>query len=640
MSERNRLWIELFTVVVFCAFFFFYGLGSFGLVGADEPRFAQVAREMFNRHEMITPYLNGSPWLEKPALYYWRAMIAYKLFGPQDWAARLPSATYGLLLVVIIFFHMRRFRPGAQVDAALITASCAAIIGFARGASTDMQLAAPFGIAMLGWYAWYETRKKIWLLDLYVFLAIGTLAKGPVAAGLGGLIVILFCLLRRDFKSALRTLWLPGILLYAAIVLPWYISVQLENPTFFRVFFVEHNLERFSTNLYHHQQPFWYYLPVMALALLPWTVYAVAAIIDAVRGEIRFWQESRNFSAPADAPLAGAASIAAASTAAASTAAASIAAASTAGASTAGASTAAASTAAASIAAASTAGDSPESLVAAVSSSSLAGEEDARAGALLPAAAAPGLPPDAAPSLHYRPDGFPQFLLLWAITPLVFFSLSHSKLPGYILPAVPPCTILIADYFRRRRGQHLSGLMALLHAAVVAAVAAALLLLPWLLLHPKTMPPPAARIWAGGAALFLFLMVAVTIHQSGLRMVRLVTVAPLILLMGFLLRTGGPIIDQVYSSRPVARDLAQIETRKSEIAVFKVKREVEYGLGFYRDQAVKSYDRHEIPAGDHLLVAREGTRAELNQLLAGRRLSPLGGFPAQHLEYFWVSQPR
>ena len=596
MSERTRLWLEVLTVLAFCAFFFFYGLGSFGLVGADEPRYAQVAREMFNRREIVTPYLNGSPWLEKPALYYWRAMFAYKIFGVRDWAARLPSATYALLLVVIIFFHMRRFRPGAQVDAALITASCAGIIGFARGASTDMQLAAPFGIAMLGWYAWYETRKKIWLLDLYIFLAIGTLAKGPVAAALAGLIVIVFCLLRRDFKSALRTLWLPGILLYAAIVLPWYISVQLENPTFFRVFFVEHNLERFSSNHYHHQQPFWYYIPVMALALLPWTIYAVAAISDAIRGEIRFWQESRNSAAHGSEDGLTAATSAALTS-------------------------------------------SPAASDESIARQSMAREEDARAGALLSARdAAHLLPPDSAESLHFRPDGFPQFLLLWTLAPLIFFSLSRSKLPGYILPAVPPCTILIADYFRRRRAQPVSHWLLLLHSAVVAVVSAALLLLPWLMLHPKVVPPAGTRTWAGGAALFFFVIVAMTIHKSGLRMVRFVTVAPVILLMGFLLRAAGPIIDAVYSSRPVARDLAQIETRKSEIAVFKVKREVEYGLGFYRDQEVKNYDRNEIPAGDHLVVAREGTRDELSQRLPGRRLSLLGGFPTQHLEYFWVSQ--
>src|SRR5512142_2342592 len=74
------LWRELLTVALFCAFLFYFGLGSFGLVGADEPRYAQIAREMLARHDWITPVLNGRPWLEKPVLYYWEAMISYSLF--------------------------------------------------------------------------------------------------------------------------------------------------------------------------------------------------------------------------------------------------------------------------------------------------------------------------------------------------------------------------------------------------------------------------------------------------------------------------------------------------------------------------------------------------------------------------------
>src|SRR5947208_5648430 len=212
--------IELIIVVTVCGFLFFYGLGAFGLVGADEPRYAQVAREMLERNDYVTPTLNGIAWLEKPALYYWRAMFAFDLFGVKDWAARLPSASFALGMIAVIFFHMRRFRPGAQLDAALITASCAWVIAFSRGASTDMQLAAPFTVALLGWYAWYETHKKIWLLDLYIFLAIATLAKGPVAPFLAGAVVLIFCLLRRDFRSALRTLRIPRIAIYCSIVLP------------------------------------------------------------------------------------------------------------------------------------------------------------------------------------------------------------------------------------------------------------------------------------------------------------------------------------------------------------------------------------------------------------------------------------
>ena len=132
---------------------------------------------------------------------------------------------------------MRRFRPGAEFGAALITAASAGIIGFSRGASTDMQLAAPFAFAMLGWYAWFETGKKFWLFDLYFFIAVGTLAKGPVAPGLAFCIVLIFAAFRRDLRLVWKTVWWPGIVIYSAIVLPWYIAVQRANRDFFQSLF-------------------------------------------------------------------------------------------------------------------------------------------------------------------------------------------------------------------------------------------------------------------------------------------------------------------------------------------------------------------------------------------------------------------
>ena len=243
--------LEAISLFVFTPFFLFYGLvpvfggDGLGLVGADEPRYSQVAREMLMRHDYVTPVLWGHPWLEKPALYYWRAMFAFLEFGVHDWAARLPSASFAFILVALVYLHLRRFRPGSQLDAALITASCAGIVGFARGASTDMQLAAPFCIGMLGWYAWYETDKKFWLFDLYFFVGVATLAKGPVAPVMAFVIIFSFAALRREWFLLRRTIWIPGLILYFAMVLPWYIAVQRRNPDFLRVFFLEHNLERF-----------------------------------------------------------------------------------------------------------------------------------------------------------------------------------------------------------------------------------------------------------------------------------------------------------------------------------------------------------------------------------------------------------
>src|SRR5947209_15531510 len=106
--RSKLLAVQLALVAGVCGFFFFFGLGAFGLLGADEPRYAQIAREMLARNDWVVPTLNGAPWLEKPILYYWEAMVAYSLFGVSDWAARLPSAFSASLLVFAIWLFARR----------------------------------------------------------------------------------------------------------------------------------------------------------------------------------------------------------------------------------------------------------------------------------------------------------------------------------------------------------------------------------------------------------------------------------------------------------------------------------------------------------------------------------------------------
>ena len=116
-----------------------------------------------------------------------------------------------------------------------------------------------------------------------MFLALGTLAKGPVAPALAAVIIFLFVAVKRDWRAIPRTLWIPGIALYLAVMLPWYIAVQLRNPEFFRFFILEHNLARFSQDVYHHHQPFWFYLPVFLLAMMPWTLVLILAVAERAR---------------------------------------------------------------------------------------------------------------------------------------------------------------------------------------------------------------------------------------------------------------------------------------------------------------------------------------------------------------------
>ncbi len=554
--------LEALTLFCLTAFFLFYGLvpifggAALGLVGADEPRYAQVAREMLARNDYVTPILYGKPWLEKPALYYWRAMFAFREFGIHDWSARLPSASFAFTLIVLIYLHMRRFRPGGQLDAALITASCAGIVAFARGASTDMQLAAPFCIGMLGWYAWYETDSKFWLFDLYFFVGAATLAKGPIAPFMALAIILSFAVLRREWSLLRRSIWMPGVLLYFAMVLPWFIAVQHRNPNFLRIFFLQHNLERFATDLYKHEQGAWYYAPVMLLGLTPWAVIAFAALIDAVRDSFVEWRVRR-----AKVRYIG----------------------------------------------------------------------HSRAG-----------------------DAFPEFLVLWALFPIVFFSFSKSKLPGYVLPSIPPLTILAGDYLNRKRDEGLRVWLLVSHALLTGVLTTVVLLLPRYLLRPGHLMSPRAFAAAGMTGLAAALLILVSVARFGLKRLRIATLAPIIVLLFFLLGVGpifgiGPLpgsksiaqlLDQTYSARPLARILDPLLKNGETLAVYRVRRDMEYGLSFYRNRQVVNYEQDgvtAIPDEQHLLVARESYASDLRQLLQGRSYEPLFAYPAQGLVIYSVS---
>jgi 4-amino-4-deoxy-L-arabinose transferase-like glycosyltransferase len=574
---------EMALLILVSGFLLLYGLipsfggDQLGLVGADEPRYAQIAREMLAAHSAVcheyeakviphslrpsdlhaswhclvggtvTPVLYGKPWLEKPALYYWRAMGFFKEFGVSDWSARLPSSSGAFALIVLIFLHLRRFRPGGHLDAALITASCIGIVSFARGASTDMQLAAPFCIGMLGWYAWYETGKKFWLFDLYFFGAAATLAKGPVAPFLALGIIFIFAGLRREWSLLRRTIWLPGVILYLVMVLPWYIAVQLKNPTFYRFFFLEHNLERFATNRYQHHQPFWYYLAVLLIALMPWTILSIRAMVDSIEIAIAEWKVRHK----------------------------------------------------------------PQRYLG-----------HSRAG-----------------------DAFPEFLVIWAFFPILFFSFSGSKLPGYILPSIPPITILTADYLNRIRRFGLPRWLLWAHSAVSGVLVFVLVLAPQHMKYETLVPSPQWLAIAAVSAIAAEAIVLLIIRRWGIRQVTNATLIPVIAILVFLLGFHGKELDINYSARPLAQQIKQQAPEVKIVAInaFRpespdgVKRDIVYGLAFYRNHALVDYSRDGVPAEEHVLVIPANRTSELDHYLAGRIYTPLFLYDSQGLAVYRVS---
>jgi 4-amino-4-deoxy-L-arabinose transferase-like glycosyltransferase len=231
--------------------------------------------------------------------------------------------------------------------------------------------------------------------------------------------------------------------------------------------------------------------------------------------------------------------------------------------------------------------------------------------------------------------------LLWLIVPVVFFSISQSKLPGYILPAVPAGALLLADYLRQHLKQEEVATPAkwlvVLHAVLAGACIVPALFAGYFATQHR-LPMGQSMLGALAFGCVLAAGVAFTLFsRAGLRMLRFVTLIPVVLAVAAVLKLGSASLDQTLSSLPLARQIASVETDSLPLAVFGVRRETEYGLAFYRNQTIVRYERDSVPAEEHLLVAPENLRAEVVKQVADRRILLLGHFAPQHVDYYWVA---
>jgi hypothetical protein len=248
--------------------------------------------------------------------------------------------------------------------------------------------------------------------------------------------------------------------------------------------------------------------------------------------------------------------------------------------------------------------------------------------------------------------------VLWALIPIVFFSFSQSKLPGYILPSIPPITILTGDYLFRSRQRGLNRWILLGHSLLCGVMTMFAFLLPWFVEHGANMPPAHALTASLFASTGAVLLILIVVHGFGVAHLRLATTGVLVVLVFFLYGVGPffgipavratkrviNILDRSYSARPLADRLATFTSPDETVAVFRVRRDVEYGLSFYRNREVVNYEEDGVPTEEHLLVARVSgrggkdlhTQEALEEYLEGRQYEPLFSWPEQGLQVYLV----
>jgi 4-amino-4-deoxy-L-arabinose transferase-like glycosyltransferase len=476
-SFQIPLWgIPLVLLLLYVCLF--SGLGALGLVGPDEPRYAAIARAMSETHDWITPRLWGTPWFEKPVLYYWTAGIAMRLFGVSEFAARLPSALAALIAVVAVAWTaLRSYGLGTAWYSLLMLPTSVAMIGFSRAASPDMLFAGLLTAAMAVASEMLQKPRPgpILRVAFGFFLGAAVLAKGPAAVILAGGATLLWAAISRQWRAPFRFLHPLIIAVFCATALPWYVLCASRNPDFLRIFIWQHNFERYLTPIFEHRQPFWFFGPIILLGILPWLPLLVSPLFNV----------DRNM------------------------------------------------------------------------------------------------------HLGRRKDSPALFMGCWALFILLFFSLSQSKLPGYILPAVPPAILLLARSFVRQIEQRAKGIrLAVASVGIVFPVVAGFVPVKLLQMFDSGQwldpgPVHGAMLAIGASLLGLGFAVAFAVYRKWNGAITVVACTAVILLL-VANHMVMPLVDALISVRPVATGLiGKVKVQPDEIAVYHLPRAYEYGLNYY-----------------------------------------------------------
>ena len=279
---------DLLILAVVLGIPFFQYLGGLPLMDPDEGRYAEIPREMLERGDLITPTLNYVKYFEKPPLLYWINAASLKLFGQNEFAARFPSALCGLLTVLATYVIARKlYGRRAALLSALILGTSAGFVLQSRIILTDMLLtfcltAALGSFIVAAGREGRRSRALPWYL-FYLFCALATLAKGLIGMVFPAGIIFFYLLLNRRWRL-LSEMRLPsGLLLFLAVAAPWFVAVSLRNPEFAHFFFIHEHFQRFTSTVHDRSQPFWFFLPVLAGTMLPWSFFIPGALSRAWR---------------------------------------------------------------------------------------------------------------------------------------------------------------------------------------------------------------------------------------------------------------------------------------------------------------------------------------------------------------------
>jgi len=257
------------------------------MLDPDEGRYAEIPREMLAHGDGVTPRFNDLKYFEKPPLQYWATAAVYALFGLTEWTSRAWSVGLAFACLPLVFAWVRRcYGEDAALTAltALAVSPFFIVIGHLNlldAGFTFWLTAAVLAFTLAQSAGERSAAERRWMLAAWALAALAVLSKGIVVGVLAGGALVLYSLLERDLRPWRRLHAGTGLVLFAFIAAPWFVLVSLRNPSFPGFFFVHEHFARFLTTVHQRVEPWWFFLPLLLAAVLPWLVPCARAVRSA-----------------------------------------------------------------------------------------------------------------------------------------------------------------------------------------------------------------------------------------------------------------------------------------------------------------------------------------------------------------------
>ncbi|AOI97836.1 glycosyltransferase family 39 protein [Burkholderia sp. LA-2-3-30-S1-D2] len=283
----NRITLVLLLVAL--AIVWFAPLGLRHLIPSDEGRYAEMAREMFVTGDWITPRYNGYKYFEKPPLQTWLNALTFAWFGIGEWQARLYTGLASFAGVLLVgFTGARLFNPLSGFLAAVVLACSPYWNLMGHFNALDMGLAFWMTLSLCSLLLAQRPGLQAgaargWMWTCWGAMAFAVLSKGLVGLILPGAVLVLYTLIARDWALWKRLYLVSGLVIFFAIVTPWFVLVQQRNPEFFNFFFIVQQFRRYLTPEQNRPGPLYYFVPVLLVGFLPWLSVAWQSIRHALR---------------------------------------------------------------------------------------------------------------------------------------------------------------------------------------------------------------------------------------------------------------------------------------------------------------------------------------------------------------------